>query len=109
VPQYCKSMSFADPVTMLKKAHRVQAFAADGSETQAPDSRWAFMAVANVTDKGPSQDADEHEEPEKPTLPWRALEAIQSAKVHGSAVQKPFLPIDGVRECLFTIIPADIR
>lgn len=79
-------LSFADPTTMLKKAHRVQAFAADGSETHAQDTRWAFVAKANVTDKEPTQDADEPEEPEKPTLPWRALEAIQSAKVRGIEV-----------------------
>lgn len=75
-------LSFADPAAMLKRAERVQAFEPDGKETVQPDSRWAFMAKANVTDKETEADDEEQtEQPEKPTLPWRAMEAIQSAKV----------------------------
>lgn len=76
-------LSFADPAVMsLERAQRVQAFEPDGAEKLAPDPRWAFIAKANVTDKEPEADAEEQrEQADKPTLPWRALEAIQSAKV----------------------------
>lgn len=75
-------LPFADPVAMsLKRAERVQAFEPDGTEKCAPDARWAFMALANVTDKESDDEAtNEAEQEEKPTLPWRALEAIQTAK-----------------------------
>lgn len=75
-------LPFADPFAMsLKRAERVQAFEPDGTETCAPDARWAFMARANVTDKEPDEeDTEEVAQEEKPTLPWRALEAIQTAK-----------------------------
>ena len=75
-------LPFADPIMSLRKAKRVQLFEPDGTETHAQDPRWAFMAKANVTDKEPAhEDAEDPQQAEKPTLPWRALEAIQSAKV----------------------------
>lgn len=74
-------LSLADPAVMsLKRAQRVQAFEPDGGETAAADSRWEFMSKANVRDKEPTAEETE-QQAEKPTLPWRALEAIQSAKV----------------------------
>lgn len=77
-------LSLADPAAMsLIRAQRVQAFEPDGGETAAADTRWAFMSKANVRDKQVSAEETE-QQAEKPTLPWRALEAIQTAKVAGA-------------------------
>ena len=77
-------LSLADPAAMsLIRAQRVQAFEPDGGETAAADTRWAFMSKANVRDKKVSAEETE-QRAEKPTLPWHALEAIQSAKVAGA-------------------------
>ncbi len=76
---------FSDPIMSLKKAQRVQAFQQDGTETHAQDARWAFMARAKVTDKETPLDAEEKEQAEQLTLPWRALEAIQSAKASAAS------------------------
>jgi hypothetical protein len=87
-------LSLADPAVMsLKRAQRVQAFEPDGGETAAADSRWEFMSKANVTDKEPTAEETE-QQAEKPTLPWRALDAIQSAKVTGAPV-KPMMLLYG--------------
>ena len=76
-------LSLADPAVMsLIRAQRVQAFEPDGRETAAPDTRWAFMAKANVTDReATAEEAGQEGQADKPILPWRALEAIQTAKV----------------------------
>ena len=80
-------LSLADPAVMsLKRAQRVQAFEPDGGETAAADSRWEFMSKANVTDKEFTAEETE-QQAEKPTLPWRASEAIQSAKVTGAPAE----------------------
>jgi hypothetical protein len=103
-------LSLADPAVMsLKRAQRVQAFEPDGGETAAADSRWEFMSKANVTHKEPTADETE-QQAEKPTLPWRALEAIQSAKVTG-APAKPMMRLcgEGITFPAASILPVAVK
>jgi hypothetical protein len=102
-------LSLADPALMsLKRAQRVQAFEPDGRETAAPDTRWAFMAKANVTDKQPTaEEAEEQGPADKPILPWRALEAIQTAKVLW-ALSKLSLPCVAVLRRVKPVSPSQM-